>query len=284
MEKTLNEKQKLSDYITKLVVIAILTMASIIVVLPVIWIVLSAFKTGSSLFSSTILPEKYTLIHFKELFTETDFPIWYLNTLKIATINMLISVVITSITAYAFARFKFKGRKISLMAILVLQMFPAILAMTAIYIILMKFGLLDTHLGLILIYAVGQIPYNTWLVKGFMGAIPKSLDEAARIDGASNITIFTKIIFPLSRPILVLVALTNFMGPWFDYIFPRLVIKTASKKTLAMGLFEWVRAQSTTHFTRFAAGAILVAVPIAILFVYLQKHLVHGLAQGATKG
>jgi arabinogalactan oligomer/maltooligosaccharide transport system permease protein len=117
-----------------------------------------------------------------------------------------------------------------------------------------------------------------------MGAIPKSLDEAARIDGASNITIFTKIIFPLSRPILVLVALTNFMGPWFDYIFPRLVIKTASKKTLAMGLFEWVRAQSTTHFTRFAAGAILVAVPIAILFVYLQKHLVHGLAQGATKG
>lgn len=284
MEKTINEKQKLSDYITKLIVISILTIASIIVVLPVIWIVLSAFKTGSSLFSSTILPQEYTLIHFKELFTETDFPIWYLNTLKIATVNMLISVVITSITAYAFARFKFKGRKISLMAILVLQMFPAILAMTAIYIILMKFGLLDTHLGLILIYAVGQIPYNTWLVKGFMGAIPKSLDEAARIDGASNITIFTKIIFPLSRPILVLVALTNFMGPWFDYIFPRLVIKTASKKTLAMGLFEWVRSQSTTHFTRFAAGAILVAVPIAILFVYLQKHLVHGLAQGATKG
>lgn len=117
-----------------MVVLRILTILSIVVVLSVIWIVLSAFKTGSSLFSSTILPQKYTLIHFKELFTETDFPIWYLNTLKIATINMLISVVITSITAYAFARFKFKGRKSSLMAILVLQMFLAILAMTAIHI------------------------------------------------------------------------------------------------------------------------------------------------------
>lgn len=284
MENSLNKKQKFTDQIIKFIILSILVVAGLIVILPVLWIVLSAFKTGSSLFSSTVFPQEYTLIHFKELFTETDFPIWYMNTLKIATINMLISVVLTSITAYAFARFKFKGRKQSLMAILILQMFPAILAMTAIYIVLWKLGLLDTHLGLILIYAVGQIPYNTWLVKGFMGAIPKSLDEAAKIDGASNITIFTKIIFPLSRPILVLVALTNFMGPWFDYIFPRLVIKTATKRTLAMGLFDWVRAQSTTHFTRFAAGAILVAVPIAILFVYLQKHLVHGLAQGATKG
>ncbi|MEA1975380.1 MAG: sugar ABC transporter permease [Bacillota bacterium] len=284
MNTKLNDKKKFTDKLVKIFILFILITSSILVILPVIWIVLSAFKTGSSLFSSTIIPKEFTLIHFKELFTETDFPIWYFNTLKIATANMVISVVITSLTAYAFARFEFKGRKQSLMAILVLQMFPAILAMTAIYIILMKMSLLDTHLGLILIYAVGQIPYNTWLVKGFMGAIPKSLDEAARIDGASNITIFRKIIFPLSKPILVLVALTNFMGPWFDYIFPRLVIRTASKKTLAMGLFEWVRAQSTTHFTRFAAGSILVAVPIAILFIYLQKHLVHGLSQGATKG
>jgi arabinogalactan oligomer/maltooligosaccharide transport system permease protein len=284
MNTKLNDKKKFTDKLVKIFILFILITSSILVILPVIWIVLSAFKTGSSLFSSTIIPKEFTLIHFKELFTETDFPIWYFNTLKIATANMVISVILTSLTAYAFARFEFKGRKQSLMAILVLQMFPAILAMTAIYIILMKMSLLDTHLGLILIYAVGQIPYNTWLVKGFMGAIPKSLDEAARIDGASNITIFRKIIFPLSKPILVLVALTNFMGPWFDYIFPRLVIRTASKKTLAMGLFEWVRSQSTTHFTRFAAGSILVAVPIAILFIYLQKHLVHGLSQGATKG
>lgn len=284
MEANLNKKNKRQNMIVKFTILAILIVSVLIVVLPVIWIVLSSFKSGSSLYSSTLIPQEFTLRHYKELFTETDFPLWYMNTLKIATANMVISLFLTSITAYAFARFKFKGRKQSLMTILILQMFPSILAMVAIYIILLKLGLIDTHLGLILIYAAGQIPYNTWLVKGFMSGIPHSLDEAARIDGASNVTIFTKIILPLARPILVMVALTNFMGPWFDYIFPRLVLKTQSKHTLAMGLFNWVRQQSNTHFTRFAAGAILVAIPITILFIYLQKHLVHGLAQGATKG
>jgi len=156
--------------------------------------------------------------------------------------------------------------------------------MTAIFILLSKLGLLNSHWGLILVYAGGQIPYNTWLCKGYFDGIPRSLDEAAKIDGASNMTIFIKIILPLARAIITLVALTNFMGPWFDFIFPQIILKSANKKTLAMGLFEWVQKQQNTQFTRFAAGAILVAIPITLLFVYLQKHIVEGLSSGATKG
>lgn len=282
--KNKSPKVSLSDFIQKAIIYAILVMISIVIVTPILWIVLSSFNSGTSLFSSSLIPKEPTLIHYKELFTKTDFPKWYMNTLKIATINMIISVILTTLSAYAFSRFKFKGRKQGLMAMMILQMFPAFLAMTAIYILLSKLGLLNSHWGLILVYSGGQIPYNTWLCKGYFDGIPRSLDEAAKIDGASNMTIFTKIILPLAKPIITLVALTNFMGPWFDFIFPQIILKSSDKKTLAMGLFEWVQKQQNTHFTRFAAGAILVAIPITILFVYLQKHIVEGLSSGATKG
>lgn len=279
-----NKNYKLSKIIEKIILYAILVMLCIITLTPVIWIVLSSFQSGTSLFSSSIIPKNPTLIHYKELFTETDFPKWYMNTFKIATINMVLSVILTTLTAYAFSRFKFKGRKQGLMALMILQMFPAFLAMTAIFMLINKLGLLDSHWGLILVYAGGQIPYNTWLCKGFFDGIPRSLDEAAKIDGASNMTIFVKVILPLAQPIITLVALTNFMGPWFDFIFPQILLKSSSNKTLAMGLFQWVQKQQNTEFTRFAAGAILVAIPTTLLFVFLQKYIVEGLASGATKG
>ena len=279
-----NKKANLSDVIQKIIIYAILVLISIVILTPVIWIVLSSFNSGTSLFSSSIIPKNPTLIHYKELFTQTDFPKWYMNTFKIATINMFLSVILTTLSAYAFSRFKFKGRKQGLMAMMILQMFPGFLAMTAIFILISKLGLLNSHWGLILVYAGGQIPYNTWLCKGFFDGIPRSLDEAAKIDGASNMTIFVKVILPLAKPIITLVALTNFMGPWFDFIFPQIILKSSDKKTLAMGLFEWVQKQQNTQFTMFAAGAILVAIPITLLFVYLQKHIVEGLSAGATKG
>jgi arabinogalactan oligomer / maltooligosaccharide transport system permease protein len=282
-ELKVNKKFDFADFIQKFLIYVLLIGISIIIITPVLWIVLSSFNSGTSLFSSSLIPKDPTLAHYKELFTETDFPIWYKNTLIIATINMIISVIITTISAYAFSRFKFKGRKQSLMTIMILQMFPSFLAMTAIYMLLMKLGLLNNIWGLILVYVAGQIPYNTWLCKGYFDGIPSSLDEAARIDGASNLTIFTKIILPLTKPIITLVALTNFMGPWFDFIFPQILLR-GKNKTLAMGLFEWVQKQQNTSFTRFAAGAILVAIPITLLFVYLQKYIVEGLSSGATKG
>lgn len=274
---------KISRYITKVILYAILLFLTVIVLAPVIWIIGSSLNPGNSLYGSTLIPKNPSFIHYKELFTKTDFARWYFNTLKIATINMILSVIFTTLTAYVFSRFKFKGKKIGLVSMLILQMFPSFLSMTAIYVLLMQIGLLNTHLGLILVYAGGQIPYNAWLVKGYFDGIPRSLDEAARIDGASNITIFRKIILPIARPIITFIALTQFTAPWMDYILPRLILRSADKKTLAMALYEMVTGQQNTKFTMFAAGAILVAIPITLLFIYLQKHIVEGLAAGATK-
>jgi arabinogalactan oligomer/maltooligosaccharide transport system permease protein len=204
-----------------------------------------------------MFPKNPSFIHYKELFTETDFPLWYMNTLKIATMNMVFSIIIITITSYIFSRFRFKGRKQGLMAMLILQMFPTFLAMTALYVLLWQMKLIDKHIGLVLVYVGGAIPYNTWLVKGYFDGIPRSLDEAARIDGATNLTVFRKITMPLAKPIITFVA---------------------------VGLFEWVKGQQNTKFTIFAAGAILVAIPIVALFAYLQKNIVEGLSSGASKG
>lgn len=271
-------------YIEKVVVYALLITIALMVLVPVSWIVLSSLQEGNSLFSSTFIPQKITFKHYVELFKETDFLLWYWNTFKIAIANMCISLVITTLTAYVFSRYNFKGKKTTLISVLVLQMFPSFLAMTAIFILLSKLNLLDTHLGLILVYSAGQVPYNSWLVKGYFDGIPKTLDEAARVDGAGHLTIFVRIIMPLARPILVLIAITNFMGPWFDFIFPNLVLRSQDKRTLAMGIFDWITTGANDNFTMFAAGAILVAVPITILFLILQKHIVKGLSAGAVKG
>ncbi|MGB6127778.1 MAG: sugar ABC transporter permease [Psychrilyobacter sp.] len=261
-----------------------LILIALSVLMPLIWIVMSSMQVGNSLYSSTFLPKALTFDHYKTLFTETDFPIWYMNTLKIATLNMILGVMITTLTAYTFSRYKFRGRKQAMIGMLVLQMFPSFLAMTAIYILITKMGLMDTHAGLLIVYIAGQIPYNSWLVKGYFDGIPKSLDEAARVDGAGHLTIFLKIILPITKPIVVFVALTNFIGPWFDFIFPKLLLRSAEKKTLAVGIFEWISSRANDNFTQFAAASILIAVPIAILFMYLQKHIVAGLSAGATKG
>ncbi|OQY42873.1 MAG: sugar ABC transporter permease [Fusobacteriia bacterium 4572_74] len=260
-----------------------LILITVSVFMPLIWIILSSMQVGNSLYSSTFLPKSLTLDHYKALFSQTDFPIWYMNTLKIATLNMIFGVIITTLTAYTFSRYKFRGRKQAMIGMLVLQMFPSFLAMTAIYILITKMGLMDTHAGLLIVYVAGQIPYNSWLVKGYFDGIPKSLDEAARVDGAGHLTIFLKIIMPITKPIVVFVALTNFIGPWFDFIFPKLLLRSAEKKTLAVGIFEWISSRANDNFTQFAAASILIAVPIAVLFMYLQKHIVAGLSAGATK-
>lgn len=268
----------------KIAVYILLIIIALCVLIPVIWIVLSSLQEGNSLFSSTLIPKKLTIQHYINLFKDTDFPLWYWNTFRIAVANMCISVVITTLTAYVFSRYKFKGKKAALITVLVLQMFPSFLAMTAVFILLSKLNLLDTFTGLILVYSAGQVPYNSWLVKGYFDGIPKTLDEAARVDGAGHMTIFLKIILPLAKPIIVLVAITNFMGPWFDFIFPQLVLRSQNKRTLAMGIFDWIQKGANDNFTMFAAGAILVAVPITILYMFLQKHIVKGLSAGAVKG
>lgn len=273
-----------STVIWKTIIYFILILTTISILYPVVWILLSSVNPGDSLQAISFIPDHISFDHYKYLFTQTSFGTWYKNTLFIASMNMILSSILVVTAAYAFSRFRFPGRRQGLMTMLVLQMFPGFMGMIAIYILLLQLDLLDNLWGLILVYAGGSIPFNAWLVKGYFDGLPKSLEEAAKIDGASHVTIFFKVMMPLSYPILVFVAVTNFIGPWMDFIFARLVLRSTENKTLAIGLFEMVTGNTNTKFTTFAAGAVLVAVPITILFLFLQKYLVEGLRAGANKG
>lgn len=274
-----SSKKKLSN----LFIYIILTITAIVVLYPVIWIITGSLNPGDSLFSTRLIPETLSFHHYTYLFEQTNYLIWYKNTLKIAFWNMIISTILIVSAAYAFSRFRFRGRTQGLMAMLVLQMFPGFMGMIAIYILLLQLGLLDNHWGLILVYSAGSIPFGAWLVKGYFDGLPRSLDEAAKMDGAGHLTIFFKVMLPLSKPIVVFIAINNFIGPWMDFIFARLILRSGDKKTLAVGLFEMVTGQGNTEFTTFAAGAVLVAIPITILFFIFQDHLVEGLKAGANK-
>ncbi|WBL16214.1 sugar ABC transporter permease [Sutcliffiella sp. NC1] len=259
---------------------------ALIIAYPLLWTIGISLNPGTSLYSASIIPENWSFEHYKWLFTDpnSDYLIWYKNSVIVAIANAFFSVVITAFVAYAFSRYRFKGRTYGLYAFLLLQMFPALMAMVALYILLNMLGLLDTLTGLILIYVGGQIPFNAWLVKGYFDTIPKELDEAARMDGAGHFGVFFKIMLPLAKPILAVVALFNFMAPFTDFLLPRIILRNPENYTLALGLFNFIADQFANNFTRFAAGSILIAIPIALVFLFLQRYLISGLTAGGTKG
>jgi len=261
-----------------------LIVTSLIVIIPVIWIVMSSFNDGTGLATSSLIPKKLTLDNYRRLFQETNYVTWFKNTISIAVVNAFVSVILILITAWVVSRFKFKGRKTGLMAMLILSMFPSFLSMTAIYTLFITLGLNKTPLSLVLVYAAGAIPYNVWLVKGYLDGVPISLDEAAYIDGSSKINTFFKIIIPMSKPIIVYCAVSQFMMPWMDYILPNLLFTGESTKTLAVGLYSMISGRENSHFTTFAAGTVLIAIPITILYLMFQKYLVEGISAGANKG
>ncbi|MBW7476093.1 sugar ABC transporter permease [Paenibacillus oenotherae] len=288
--RTITGSRKLSvglslrDKLMLTVIYLILIATAVVVLYPVIWVILGSLNPGDTISSTTYLPEKLTFSHYINLFVEKDYLLWYKNTLFIAVMNMIIATILVVTAAYAFSRFRFPGRKQGLMVMLVLQMFPSFMGMIAIYILLLQMNLLDNHWGLILVYAGGSIPFGAWLVKGYFDGLPRSLEEAAKIDGASHTAIFFRIMIPLSVPMLTFIAVSNFIGPWMDFIFARLVLRSNDNKTLAIGLFEMVTGRANNEFTTFAAGAVLVAIPITILFLFLQKYIIEGLKAGANKG
>ena len=258
----------------------------VIIGYPLFWAIMMSVNPGTNMLVTNLFPDNPTLEHYKWLFTnpQSDYLIWYKNSMLVAVLNAVGSVVITSLIAYAFSRYKFVGRKYGLYMFLLLQMFPALMGMVALYILLNTIGLTDSLWGLLLIYLGGQIPFNAWLVKGYFDTIPKELDEAAKIDGAGHLKIFWTIMLPLAKPILAVVALFNFMAPFMDFLLPRIVLTSPENFTLALGLYNFINDQFSTNFTRFAAGAILIAIPIALVFLLLQRYLISGLTSGATKG
>ncbi|GAA0348656.1 sugar ABC transporter permease [Bacillus horti] len=261
-------------------------MIIVAIMYPLLWTVGMSLNPGTSMYSTSMIPDTPSLEHYKWLFTSpnSDYLIWYKNSVMVAIVNSVVSVVLTSLIAYAFSRYRFVGRRYGLYAFLLLQMFPSIMAMVALYILINMLGLYDTLYGLMLVYIGGQIPFNAWLVKGYFDTIPKDLDEAAKIDGAGHFGVFFKIILPLAKPILAVVALFNFMAPFVDFLLPRIILRNPDNFTLAVGLFNFINQQFDTNFTRFAAGSILIAIPIALVFLFLQRYLISGLTAGGTKG
>lgn len=259
---------------------------AIVIGYPLLWTVGMSLNPGTSLYSAQLIPDNWSLVHYKWLFTDpsSDYLTWYKNSVFVAVANAFFSVVLTSFIAYAFSRYRFVGRRYGLYAFLLLQMFPAMMAMVAIYVMLNMIGLLDSLVGLTLIYIGGQIPFNAWLVKGYFDTIPKELDEAARIDGAGHLGVFFKIMLPLAKPILGVVALFNFMAPFVDFLLPRIILRNPENFTLALGLFNFISNQFDNNFTRFAAGSILIAIPIAVVYLLSQRFLISGLTAGGTKG
>ncbi|ELJ9197251.1 sugar ABC transporter permease [Staphylococcus pseudintermedius] len=258
----------------------------VVILYPLLWTFGISLNPGTTLYGAKMIPDNATFANYIYLLTDenSQYLTWYKNTLLVASANALFSVIFVTLTSYAFSRYRFVGRKYGLITFLILQMFPVLMAMVAIYILLNTIGLLDSLLGLTLVYIGGSIPMNAFLVKGYFDTIPKELDESAKIDGASHMRIFFQIMLPLAKPILAVVALFNFMGPFMDFILPKILLRSPEKYTFAVGLFNFINHQYANNFTVFAAGAIMIALPISIVFLFLQKYLVSGLTAGATKG
>lgn len=275
---------KNKNRINLVIVYFFLMIISLVVLYPLVYVISAAFSPGNSIASLNIIPFKdgFTLEHFTYLFKNTNYVKWFQNTLIIAVSTSLGTIVISSLGAYVFSRFHFAVKKQLLLTMLILQIFPSFVGMIAIYVILLRIGGLDTLWGLVLVYLAGNIPYNTWMVKSYLDTIPKSLDESARIDGANHLRIFTTIIMPIAKPIIIFLGIASFTGPWMDFIFPKMVLRSADKQTLALGLFNFV-TDKKNEFTNFAAGAVIVAIPFIIFFVFSQKAMVTSLGGAAVK-
>lgn len=266
----------------------VLAVISVIWVVPYLYLLLQSFRGEPGAYTSYLLPKEFTFENYTKLFTDTklfNFPQWYLNTFLTALAVCVLQTVIVLATSYALSRLRFRGRKGIMNLLLVLGMFPGFMSMTAVYFVLKEIGLTQSLVGLILIY-VASSAMQYYICKGFFDTIPKSLDEAAKIDGASRHTIFFKIILPLAKPIIVYTVLQAFLMPWGEYMFSSLLmLGDQSKFNVANGLRQMLQRENIAeYFTRFCAGAVLVSVPIAALFIWLQKYYVEGVTGGAVKG
>lgn len=279
MRKNLSAGKILDTAITYVILLAV----AFVFFFPCLWLILASFSKSGSIYSfDGFFPVQYSTASFVKLFTDTtmyNYPKWFMNTLLIAAGSCALGTFLTILTAYTMSRFNFHMRKPMMKTTMVLGMFPSFMGMTVVYLLMTQFGLINHLGGLILIYASGA-PMGYLTQKGFFDTIPRSIDEAAKIDGATNLQIFTKINLPLSKPIIVYTALTSFTWPWSDFILPKLLLKEKNLYTVAVGLMSL----DETEFARFAAGSVFIAVPIVILYFCLVKNMVNGIAEGAVKG
>ncbi len=274
----INKNRLIDAVLTHIVLIAV----CIFFFFPVLWLIMASFSKSGSIYDlDGFFPKSFSFAGYQKLFTDTtmyDYPNWLKNTLFVAVFSSLIGTVLIILTAYTISRFQFRSKKMLMKSTLVLSMFPSFMGMTAVYLLMVNFNLINQLWSLVFIYAAGA-PMGYLVQKGYFDTISNSIYEAARIDGATNFKIFWKITLPLSQPIIVYTALTQFAWPWSDFILPNLLLKNKDLWTVAVGLMHL----DETQFTRFAAGSIFIAVPIVALYFALSKFLVAGVSAGAVK-
>ena len=277
---------KASRTLANTLIYVLLIAISIIWLIPFFCIVLQSFRVESTWQVGYVLPKTWGFDNYVNLFS-TDFPRWYINTFVTAVCTALLQTVIVLCMSYTLSRFRFKMRGPLMRFMLILGMFPGMLSMIILYRVLKDLGLTQANAtpGLILVY-VASSGMGYYVSKGFFDTIPKSLDEAARVDGATRFQVLKKIILPLSKPIVIYTVLTAFMGPWGDFVFARYISFGASAgMNVAVGLYNWLTPdQINNNYTMFCAGGVLVAIPVTLLFLFLQKYYVEGVTGGAVKG
>ncbi|EHN58826.1 sugar ABC transporter permease [Oenococcus kitaharae] len=274
---------------TALISQIVLTILAFIWIIPILYVILQSFRSEGGQFVSYFIPHKWTLNNYIYLFTNNqgwNYGQWFTNTLFVSVISGAISTFITIGVAYALSRLKFRLKGFYLRFALIIGMFPGFLSMISIYYILKALDLTNSLWSLIIMYSYGAA-LGFYVQKGFFDTIPQSLDERAQIDGASRWDIFRRITLPLAKPIIVYTALLAFTGPWMDFIFAQVVLgNNQSKWTVAVGLFNMVSARENANslFMSFAAGSVLIAIPITLLFIWLQRFFVEGVTAGSVKG
>jgi arabinogalactan oligomer/maltooligosaccharide transport system permease protein len=271
-------------------------------VFPILYVISSAFNPVDSLGSTGLIPESVTLENFRAILSgapgeegtseaalDVPYKNWYVNMIFVSGSTALLSVFFGVIAAYAFARFRFKGRRMGMLSLLLIQMFPTFLAVVAIYLIVLRVGNifpaigLDTRVGLILVYLGGVLGVNTWLMKGFLDSIPDSLDESARVDGATPTQVFWAVILPLAAPVLAVVGLISYIFSINEYIIASVLLDSTDKFTMTVGLYSFINDKYAQQWGTFCAGVILAAIPVVILFFFLQRYFTEGVT-GAVKG
>ncbi len=256
---------------------------------PILWLVLCSFGIDKGPNISSFFPKGFTLAHYQALLTAdassvSQFPQWFLNTLVIAIFTCVISSLFVLMVAYAMSCMRFRLRKPLMNAAIIMNLFPGFLSMIAVYFIMKNIGLTDTKTGMIIVYSASS-GLGYLIAKGFFDTISGSLREAAYLEGANEWTVFSRIIVPLSKPIIVYTIINAFLAPWMDFVFASIMLSSNANKTVAMGLFSMVdKVNRNNYFAQFCAGGVLVSIPVSILFFIMQRFYVEGITSGSVKG
>ncbi len=262
---------------------------AVIWLIPIVWLVCQSFSANPGINTSTFFPRKWSIISYIKLFspdTVAQFPQWFLNTFIVACVNCVISTLFVLMVAYATSIMRFPMRKPLMNIAVILNLFPGMLSMIAVYFVLKTFSLTNSYAGLIMVYSASS-GLGYLIAKGFFDTVPRALCEAARIDGCSEARIFLQMVIPMSRPIVVYTVISSFLAPWMDFVFAKMILNAgvSSKYTVAIGLYKMLdKSLINNYFTQFCAGGVLVSIPISILFMIMQKFYVEGITGGAVKG